>query len=304
MRDIYIKLDTGEIRKVNKKRLLALILALLGVIAIITVSIVSIVKIAGKPSKRPTGPDYAVEDSENAEDVEPIMGDIFSRGYYAKKNTEVLTANMSDAALGRIKELKSPQDVALAEVYEKMKKDNPDFAGYLTIEGTDIEYPVMHTPDEPEKYLHKDINGRDSSAGLPFIDAACSISPDSDNLIIYGHNMKDGSMFGNLEMYGNPDYCAKHPIIRFDTPDEIREYEVMAAFYDRVYYTDENAFRFYDFIDAKDSADYERAVNTFIDKSAYDTGVRAEPGDRLITLVTCSYHEDNGRFVLVARQTK
>ncbi len=303
MKDIYIKLDTGEIRKVNKKRLLALILALLGVIAILTVGIVSIVRIAGKPSKRTSSPDYASEDTENEEDVEPIMGDIFSRGYYARKNTEVLAADMSDAALGRIEEIKSSQDDALTDIYEKMKKDNPDFAGYLTIEGTDIEYPVMHTPDEPEKYLHKDINGMDSNAGLPFIDAACSISPDSDNLIIYGHNMKDGSMFGNLELYDSLDYCMEHPIIRFDTPDEIREYEVMAAFYDRVYYTDEDAFRFYDFIDAADNNDYNKAVSTFIDKSVYDTGVRAEPGDKLITLVTCAYHEDNGRFVLVAKRT-
>ena len=304
MKDIYIKLNTGEVRKVNKKRLLILVLALLSVIAVITGGIISVVRIATKPRTNAETAGSTVYEEVDATDPEPVLGDIFSRGYYAKNNTEVLSASLPDAAFERVEELKAGQDDTLSSVYKKMKQDNPDFAGYLTIDGTDIEYPVMYTPDEPEKYLHKDINGNDSNAGLPFIDAACSISPASDNLIIYGHNMKDGSMFGNLTMYDSRDYCMEHPVIRFDTPDEIREYEVMAAFYDRVYYTDEDAFRFYGFIDAENDADYNRAVDNFIGKSAYDTGVIAEPGDKLITLVTCAYHEDNGRFVLVGRQVR
>jgi sortase B len=183
-----------------------------------------------------------------------------------------------------------------------MKRDYPDFAGYLNIEGTKIEYPVMYSPDEPEKYLHKDINGKECTEGLPFIDARCSVSPDSDNLIIFGHNMRDGSMFGTLTDYDNKEYCEAHPAICFDTADGSFEYEVMSAFYDRVYYTDEDDFRFYDFIDASDGTDYDKAVRRLIEKSIYDTGVKAEYGDKLITLVTCAYHTENGRFVVIGRR--
>ena len=182
-----------------------------------------------------------------------------------------------------------------------MKERNPDFAGYVRIEGTDMAYPVMYTPSDPEKYLHKDINGVDSDEGLLFIDSRCDIEPDSDNIIIYGHNMKDGSMFASIINYQDKAYYEEHPIIRYDTPDEVREYQVMSVFYDRVYYTDEtDVFKFYDFIDATDEADYDHAIEQYIKKSVYDTGVTAEYGDKLITLVTCSYYTENGRFVVVA----
>lgn len=161
----------------------------------------------------------------------------------------------------------------------------------------------MYTPDEPEKYIHKDINGIETDNGLPFIDTRCNLDPDSDNIIIYGHNMKDGSMFASIINYQDKSYYEKHPIIRFDTPDEVREYQVMAVFYDRVYYTDESVpFKFYDFIDADDEADYDYAVEQLLKKSVYDTGVRAKYGDKLLTLVTCAYHTENGRFVVVAKQ--
>jgi sortase B len=160
----------------------------------------------------------------------------------------------------------------------------------------------MYTPDEPEKYLHKDINGVECAGGIPFIDARCSLSPESDNIIIYGHNMRDGSMFGELELFKDQAYCEEHPVIHFDSADGTAEYEIMSVFYDRVYYADEDDFRFYDFIDAADREDYNRTIDRLTDKSIYDTGVRAEYGDHLLTLVTCSYHEDNGRFVVIARE--
>lgn len=297
MRDIYIKTKTGEIRKLNKKKLLRLILVLLGIIAAVVGGIILIVHIATGSSKVAGGSE------EELEPPEPIMGDIFSRGYYKKNSTEILSAKLSDEALSRLEQSTPAEAEVLHSVYEEMKKDNPDFAGYLSIEGTRIEYPIMHTPDEPEKYLHKDINGRESSAGLPFIDARCSVSPDSDNIIIYGHNMRDGSMFGELDLYEDPEYCREHPVIHFDSADEAREYEIMSVFYDRVYYTDEDEFRFYNFIDADGKEDYNRTMDRLIDKSVYDTGVRAQYGDKIITLVTCAYQEDNGRFVVIARRT-
>lgn len=115
--------------------------------------------------------------------------------------------------------------------------------------------------------------------------------------------MKDGSMFASIIDYQDKSYFEDHPVIRYDTPDEVRGYQVMSVFYDRVYYTDEtDVFKFYDFIDADDEADYDYAIEQYLKKSVYNTGVKAHYGDKLLTLVTCAYHTENGRFVVVARR--
>lgn len=182
--------------------------------------------------------------------------------------------------------------------YQQLYAENPEMAGWLYIQDTVIDYPVMHTPEDPEKYLHRNFQGEESYAGVPFIDYRCKA--DSDNLLIYGHNMADGSMFHTLVDYEKETHWQSHPVIRFDSVYEEREYEVVAAFYDRIYYTHETNFKFYNFIDAADQAEYDNAVEQFKKKSLYDTGVTPEYGQQLITLVTCTYHVDNGRFVVVA----
>lgn len=182
--------------------------------------------------------------------------------------------------------------------YQPLYEENPELVGWLRIDGTVIDYPVMHTPEDPEKYLHKNFEGEYSYAGVPFIDYRCT--EDSDNLVIYGHNMADGTMFHTLPQYEKKDHWQSHPVIRFDSVYEEREYEVVAAFYDRIYYTHETDFKFYNFIDAADQAEYDNAVEQFKKKSLYDTSVTPEYGQQLITLVTCTYHVDNGRFVVVA----
>lgn len=184
--------------------------------------------------------------------------------------------------------------------YAELYAQNPEMFGWLRIDDTVINYPVMHTPDEPEKYLHTNFEGEYSYPGIPFVDANCTT--DSDNLLIYGHNMPNGSMFRTLLKYQEKSYWEKHPTITFNTLYEEQEYEVLAAFYDRVYYKTETCFKFYQFIDAEDEADFDDAISQFKAKALYDTGVEASYGDKLITLVTCAYHTDNGRFVVVARR--
>lgn len=185
---------------------------------------------------------------------------------------------------------------------QEKREENEDTVGWLTIEGTKIDYPVMYTPQDPEKYLHLGFDQKYSFAGLPFIDANCSLDPESDNLIIYAHNMLDGSMFRSLMKYEQKSYWQQHPTVKLDLWDEEREYEVLAAFRDRVYYKTENCFKFYKFIDAESEDSYREAIDYYKTHGCYDTGVTAQPGDRLLTLVTCAYHTDNGRFVVVARE--
>ena len=191
----------------------------------------------------------------------------------------------------------------LLETYANIKAQNEDFIGWIKINDTEIDYPVMYSADEPEKYLHRDFDGSKSEEGLPFVDHRCSVNPDSDNVIIYAHNMKSGSMFASLEKYANKDYYAIHPVIDFNSLDELRQYEVVCAFYDRVYYSDEEVFKFYNILNIPDEGYFRYVVDELRDKALYDTGVSLTYGDSFITLVTCSYQEENGRFVVVARRS-
>ena len=196
----------------------------------------------------------------------------------------------------------APKEREYLPFLQEKREENEDTVGWLTIQGTKIDYPVMYTPQDPEKYLHLGFDQKYSFAGLPFIDANCSLDPESDNLIIYAHNMLDGSMFRSLMKYEQKSYWQQHPTVKLDLWDEEREYEVLAAFRDRVYYKTENCFKFYKFIDAESEDSYREAIDYYKTHACYDTGVTAQPGDRLFTLVTCAYHTDNGRFVVVARE--
>ena len=183
----------------------------------------------------------------------------------------------------------------LQEQYEK----NPDLAGWLTIPGTRIDYPVMYSPDEPERYLHANFEVSYSFAGLPFIDAACD--PESGNRIII-HNMLDGSMFRTLLKYQQKDFWQRNPVISFSTLYEEQEYEVVAAFYDKVYKKSDTNFKFYQFYDTSDQSSFDEAMAYYREHALYDTGVTAQCGDLFLTLVTCAYQTENGRFVVVARK--
>ena len=179
----------------------------------------------------------------------------------------------------------------LQEQYEK----NPDLAGWLTIPGTRIDYP-----DEPERYLHANFDIDYSFAGLPFLDAACDT--ESGNRIIYAHNMLDGSMFRTLLKYQQKDFWQRNPVISFNTLYEEQEYEVVAAFYDKVYKKSDTNFKFYQFYDTSDQSSFDEAMAYYREHALYDTGVTAQCGDLFLTLVTCAYQTENGRFVVVARK--
>ena len=182
------------------------------------------------------------------------------------------------------------------ELYQK----NPDLAGWLTIPGTRIDYPVMYSPDEPERYLHANFDAAYSFAGLPFLDAACDT--ESGNRIIYAHNMLDGSMFRTLLKYQQKDFWQRNPVISFSTLYEEQEYEVVAAFYDKVYKKSDTNFKFYQFYDTSDQSSFDEAMAYYREHALYDTGVTAQCGDLFLTLVTCAYQTENGRFVVVARK--
>ena len=132
----------------------------------------------------------------------------------------------------------------MAELYA----ENPDIVGWIKMEGTKLDDPVMYTPDDEEKYIHANFEGKFDPAGLPFIDKDCTLDPESKNVIVYGHDMLNGTMFAAIMKYENKDFWEAHPTFKYTTLYEEREYEVFAAFYDKVYKKADDVFKFYNFV--------------------------------------------------------
>ena len=197
------------------------------------------------------------------------------------------------------------EDVELTELpeYETLYNKNKKLIGWLKIDDTIIDYPVMQTSNN-EYYLDHNFNQEYDKNGSLFMDAACDVVHRNTNLIIYGHHMKSGKMFGNLNSYSSKEYCEKHPIIRFDTIYEKGLYQVMYVFRSRIYNEDEVVFKYYQFLDAASEKEFESNMQEMAALSLYDTGVTATFGDELLTLSTCDSSEPDGRFVVVAKRIR
>lgn len=195
--------------------------------------------------------------------------------------------------------LEEPEPVMLSK-YAALYEENQDFAGWLSIDGMKIDYPVMQCEDD-EYYLHHDFYGEESKYGCLYVRNRADLDAGT-NFIIYGHNMKDGSMFGDLDLYLDERFYSEHSVISFDTLYEERTYEIVAVFRSQVYSADDNVFKYYQFYEADTNEEFEDFYGNIKKLSLYDTGVEAAFGDTFLTLSTCAYHVENGRLVVVARK--
>lgn len=184
--------------------------------------------------------------------------------------------------------------------YRKLSEQYPDFVGWLRIEGTNIDYPVMRSPDEPERYLHRDFYGQRSYPGTPFMLPSSDPAKPSDNLTIYAHHMKDGTMFGGLTLYEKEEGYSEQPVIEFDSLYRTGRYVIFAVF--RTSLDGGDQFKYYNYSDFADEAQFQEFVQMAQERSLYDTGIEVKYGDALLTLSTCDYHESDGRLVVMARQ--
>ena len=182
--------------------------------------------------------------------------------------------------------------------YQRLYEENNDFFGWLEIDNTVIDYPVMYTPQDPEKYLHLSFDGKYSDSGELFMDA--NSDPNGYHYLIYGHHMFNGSMFGSLPKYGEEDFYNEHKTIHFDTRFELGDYEVFAVFYGQIYDDSDNVFKYYEMANLNSESDYNYYVSSVKQLSIYDTGITPTYGQKIITLSTCNYHTNDGRFVVCA----
>lgn len=185
------------------------------------------------------------------------------------------------------------------EKYAAVYAQNNDFVGWLCIEGTNINYPVMQTPEDPNYYLKRAFDHSYSDYGVPYVQENCALGI-SDNIVIYGHNMSNGSMFADLCRYEKKSFWEAHPIIHFDTLSGYGDYEIVTVFKTVAYSQD--GFKYYHFVDAESAADFDAFLAQCMELELYDTGMDAEYGDQLITLSTCEYSRKNGRMVIVAKK--
>lgn len=194
------------------------------------------------------------------------------------------------------------EDKTFIPEYLELYKQNEDIVGWIKVEDTKINYPVMQSVKEPDFYLKHKFDKTYSDYGCPYVQENCDVQKPSDNLVIYGHHMKDGSMFAGLMKYKDKGFWEKHKTIFFDTLTDRYEYEVVAIFKTVVYTDSPERFKYYQFTDAENAEQFDEYIAKCKELALYDTGISAEYGDKLISLSTCEYSRNNGRLVVVAKR--
>ncbi len=227
-----------------------------------------------------------------------VLLDYFINGVREQNALEELKTKQTDRA-----DLETEKGTVIGK-YADLYLENSDIIGWIKIKGTKIDYPVMQTQSNPEFYLKRGFDKNSTASGTPFMDAASDIFIPTSNFLIYGHNMKNGTMFHDLLKYEDEEFYKKHKKFKFDTIYKGGQgtYKVIAAGYTQIYSKDSTKFKYYQYAAITSEMDFYEYVNGVKKLSIYDTGVSVEYGDQLVTLSTCAYHTDNGRFFVVGKR--
>lgn len=198
-----------------------------------------------------------------------------------------------------------PQEPEILPEYRDMYQRNSDMAGWLSIGGTQIDYPVMQTESaESDYYLHHNFEGQEDINGSLFADARNNLKGTDSNVIIYGHNMKSGMMFGGLKQYLEKDYWKEHRLLTFNTLYERNQYEIVAVCLSKVAYQNEEGLRYYNYLNAENEAEFQAYLDNINEWKVYDEPVELTMEDELLTLSTCNNYTEDGRLFLVARKVR
>lgn len=218
-----------------------------------------------------------------------------------QEDTKTLEADAAGIEAKASEPPKVPEPPKILPEYEALKGQYPDLAGWLRIESTQIDLPVMQASDN-EKYLDRNIDGAEDINGTLFLDCRDDYQNQSTNLIIYGHNMKSGAMFGGLKQYLESSYVPGHDKIQFDTIYEKQTYQVIAVCLSEVGYQDDGKFRYYDFIQSGSSEEFNVFLESVRECAVYDNTQDVAESDKLLTLSTCSSYVEDGRLFVVAKK--
>ena len=189
-------------------------------------------------------------------------------------------------------------DTVLFE-YQALYEINRDMVGWIQIEGTEINYPVVQTPNEANFYLRRNFYKENATCGTIYVREACDVNLPSDNVTVYGHNMRNGTMFADLHKFAKKSFWEDHRYVNFDTLHEYRTYEIFAVFRTTADLTKGFTYHIYDTF-ATEKA-FNEYVSTCKNISLYDTGITPVFGEKLLTLSTCDKSISDGRLVVVCR---
>lgn len=213
----------------------------------------------------------------------------------------VEAATQTDEETEPIETIPYSEEKTLLPELAELFGQNGDLVGWISIADTNINYPVMQSVNEPNFYLKHGFDKAYTDYGCPYVQENCDMELPSDNIIIYGHHMNDGSMFAGLMKFKDKSFWEKHKTVSFDTLTDRQTYEVIAVFKTVVYTDSPDSFKYYQFVNADTAEDFTAYVEKCKKLSLYETGITAEYGDKLLTLSTCEYSRTNGRLVVVAK---
>lgn len=197
-----------------------------------------------------------------------------------------------------MEDAEEPTEPPILPEYQELHEMNGDMVGWLSIDDTPVNYPVMQTPNSEDYYLRRNFDRKVNVHGCLYAREECDIDTPSDNVTIYGHHMRDGSMFGSLKYFQKKSYWEEHSTLRFDTLTEHHTYQIFAVF--KTTATVDEGFPYHQFVNAADEAEFNEFIATCKELSFYDTGITPLYGDKIICLSTCEYTQVNGRFVVAA----
>ena len=245
--------------------------------------------------------DYLITSHKNQADFDDVVEKLTTERYEGE--TIAITDEDDGSVIGYLPvepETGEDEEGAILPEFRELVEENPDMVGWIRIDGTKVNYPVMQTPNDPQYYLRKNFKKSYSIAGTPFMQWNCEIG-ESDNLIIYGHHMKNGTMFGSFENYKKQDYYEKHKYVRFDTMNHRGIYKIVIVFKTTVY--DDVGYKYYEYTGSYgDEEAFNEYIRNIKSLQIYDTGFEPVFGDELLTLSTCEYSAQNGRLVLVCKK--
>ena len=186
---------------------------------------------------------------------------------------------------------------------ENLRKINSEICGWIKIEDTNIDYPVLYRPGDTDFYLTHDYKKESSRYGSITVDSRCKDGVKSRNVILHGHHMKDGQMFADLLKFENVEFCKKHPVIQFDTLENEGKWKVFAIFKTNTLSEHGGIFDYYitNFISKSEFNQYIKEVKR---RSLIDFPADVKYTDQLLTLSTCSYERKDFRTVVMARRLR
>lgn len=282
--------DPEEAEKKRKKKLVGRIIYIALLVVFIAVFAVSGYYVAN----------YMVDSVQNDNINKDLANLVANAGQNGNSEVDA-TLPSASGSMSSGEEATADMSLILEE-YRELYAMNSDLVGWITVPDTEIDYPVMQSPNKKDYYLNHNFYGKYSSFGCIYAREECDVFTPGDNVVLYGHHMKNGSMFAGLDKYKKKAFWEDHQYFTFNTLYERHTYQVIAVFK-----TSANlgqGFSYHLFNTANSEEEFNQFIKTVHSLQMYKTGVTAEYGDMLLTLSTCEYTLDNGRFVVVAKRVE